>query len=281
MSLSTRISYEGWFRLWVGVALALLLVAWFIPYGWVLGGIVGVAGVVVSCRILWFWKRVSARLPIFLMLHSVNDTIVHEDCANNSIRPKELEQLIVNLKAAGYRFQTAYEASVSPCRRSVVLTFDDGFVDNYTELFPILKRHQVKATLFVTNLGATNPEFLSEAQIREMAASGLVEFGGHTAEHTTLGQASEEATRVAITENFLWLSNILGDPPKTFAYPCGQHTEHSLKVLQELEIPFAFTMYKKMRPVEEAPLLIHRQIIPRGKTPLQNYLLATRGKYKI
>ncbi len=275
------LSYEGKFRLAVGLWVAAIIACCFAPYGWVAAMLWLVVGLLYSTQLTWWAPRVRATLPTFLMLHSVSDTIIDETCANNSLRPAELDRLIVDLKAAGYTFQTATEACKTPCRRSMCLTFDDGYVDNYTELFPILKRHQVKATCFITSRGETDPAFLSIAQVREMAASGLVEFGGHTACHTVLGACSREETEDAITSNIEWLTKVLGEKPQAFAYPCGEYTEHTLAVLTALGIPYAYTMHKKMRPVAEAPLFIHRQIIPRGKTPLQAYLLATRGKYKL
>ncbi len=281
MTLLSKLSYEGRIRLGCALALVVGLGAAWVPYGWALWVALGLLGVWAVAQGTWYWKRVPAKLPIFLMLHAVNDDVVDASCANNSIRPAELERLIVDLKQAGYTFQTAYEAATTPCHRAVAMTFDDGYADNYTELFPILKRHAAKATLFVTSRGETDATFMTPAQIREMADSGLVEFGGHTAGHTPLGQHSEAEARKAIGANLEWLEKILGEKVKTFAYPCGQYTPQALKVLGELGIPYAFTMHKKMRPVAEAPLLIHRQIIPRGKTPLQNYLLATRGRCKI
>lgn len=238
-------------------------------------------GIWVSLQRTWWRPRVPAKLPIFLMLHAVSDEVIDDSCANNTIRPSELERLIIDLKAAGYVFQTATEAAETPASRSVALTFDDGFVDNYTELFPILKRQAVKATYFVTNRGATDSAFLSPEQIREMYASGLVEFGGHTAEHSVLDTLTPEASEGAIRENVKWLTDVLGFAPVSFAYPCGGYNDTIVEQVKNAGYRYAFTMHKKMRPVAKAPLLIHRQIIPRGKTPLQNYLLATRGKYRL
>lgn len=234
-----------------------------------------------SLRWTWWLARVPAQIPVFLMLHSVSDAVVDESCANNSIRPQELARLIVDLKAAGYVFQTATEAAEKPLRRSVVITFDDGYVDNYKYLFPILKQHQVKATCFITNRGSADSAFLTPEQVREMYASGLVEFGGHTVAHSVLDTLTLEEAEVAIRENVKWLTEVLGVAPVSFAYPCGGYNDAIVDLVKAAGYRYAFTMHKRMRPVAPAPYHIHRQIIPRDKTPLQNYLLATRGKYKV
>ncbi|MBO7181850.1 MAG: hypothetical protein J6V91_03575, partial [Kiritimatiellae bacterium] len=64
-------------------------------------------GIGVSLQRTWWRPRVPAKLPIFLMLHAVSDEVIDDSCANNTIRPSELERLIIDLKAAGYVFQTA------------------------------------------------------------------------------------------------------------------------------------------------------------------------------
>lgn len=232
-----------------------------------------------SLRYVWWLPRVSRHLPLFLMLHSVSDAVVEAKCPNNSLRPKELETLIGNLLAAGYTFQTASEAIRNPVNRSVVLTFDDGYVDNYTNLFPILKRFQVPATLFITDRGDTDSDnFLTREQVREMQASGLVEFGGHTAHHMVLDALPLDAAEREIRENQQWLSDVLGKAPACFAYPCGGYNEAIIRAVEAAGYSYAFTMHKKMRPVAGDPYRIHRQIIPRGKRPLEAYLIATRGK---
>ena len=233
------------------------------------------------CRCAWWWPRWPADVPSFLMLHSVSEDVIDASCPNNTIRPAELERLIVMLKARGYAFRTFGEAAAAPGRRTVVLTFDDGYADNYTELFPILKRQDVSATCFVTNRGETDPRFLSPRQIREMDASGLVEFGGHTAGHAVLDAVPEPEAFREIAENKAWLEKALGKGVRSFAYPCGGVNEAVVRLVRDAGYDYAATMEKKMRPPAADPYRIHRQIIPRGMRTWQSYLLATRGKWKI
>lgn len=278
-------SWEKQFKACVAVGLIAIGAQLVSPLPWtvrvVCAAVPVIVGIIISSQRTWWRRRVSAKLPIFLMLHSVADDVVDASCANNTLRPAELERLIIDLKAAGYVFQTATEAAEAPLPRSVALTFDDGYLDNYTELFPILQRQQVKATCFITNRGAEDPAFLSPTQIRQMQASGLIEFGGHTAAHTVLDTLPPEAVEHAIRANVNWLTEVTGQAPVSFAYPCGGYNDFVVEQVKAAGYRYAFTMHKKMRPVVADPLRIHRQIIPRGKTPLQNYLLATRGKYRL
>lgn len=251
------------------------------PWLWVAFGLLAVGALLFSTKVALWHPRVPAQQPILLMLHSVSDEVIDPTCPNNSLRPHELEQLILSLQHAGYVFLTMDEVLANPQPRAVLLTFDDGYVDNYTNLFPILQRTGAKATCYITNRGETDPVFLTPAQVQEMQASGLVTFGGHTANHTKLDEVPLEVATREIAENVTWLTKVLGHAPRSFAYPCGGRTPEVIEVVKYQGYETAVTMDKKMRPIAENPYLIHRQIIPRGKTPWQAYALATRGRYKI
>jgi peptidoglycan/xylan/chitin deacetylase (PgdA/CDA1 family) len=245
-------------------------------------------------RNLWWWP--TWKVPSFVILHSVGEDVVDPCCPNNTLRPDELRNFIKAMRQAGYVFKTFADAVASGDARTVSLTFDDGFIDNYTALFPILNELTCPATCFVTNRG--NPDFprerwstedpippnahyLTAAMIREMDASGLVEIGGHTAGHTTLTKVSLESAEREIIDNKKWLESVLGHKIVSFAYPRGGENERIVSLLTAAGYKYAAAMKKKMRPVETEYYRIHRQIIPRGLETWKSVLLATRGKWKI
>lgn len=249
---------------------------------WWLASLAAVAATAwLMCRCTWWWPRWPPDVPSFLMLHSVSDDVVDPSCPNNTIRPDELEGLVSLLKSKGYVFRKFSDAVAEPGLRTAVLTFDDGYADNYDVLFPLLKRQGVCATCFATSRGETDGRFLSPAQIREMDASGLVEFGGHTAGHVVLDRVQPEVARREVSSNKEWLEKVLGKPVRSFAYPCGGENENIVRIVREAGYECAAAMVKKMRPPGLDPYRIHRQIIPRGMKTWQAYLLATRGKWKI
>lgn len=229
----------------------------------------------------WWWPRVSASVPIVLMLHSVAEEVVNRVTPNNTVRPGELEALIVRLRQRGYVFQTLSEAFDKPLRRSVVFTFDDGCRDNYDVLFPLALRLDIRATCFVTNQGERDSAYISASQMREMDASGRFEFGGHTANHATLTDYEPQTVRREIRENKAHLEEVLGHPVNAFSYPCGRFTPSTMEEVRAAGYRMAVTMEKRMRPLAANPFRIHRQIIPRGLDSAAAYLLVTRGRYKL
>ena len=67
---------------------------------------------------------------------------------------------------------------------SCILTFDDGYVDNFYYAFPLLKRFKLKATIFINTLYIDNdPDYLTWEQIKQMQDSGLVDFELHSHRH--------------------------------------------------------------------------------------------------
>lgn len=281
------ISPEVRIRLCQGAFFFLLaLGGWlWIRFGEWLGPAVMLADVAVGVSLFWarfpfLLPRKSAKRPVVLMLHAVGEKVADPRAPNNTVRPGELARLIADLLDAGYAIQPLCEAMDprSRKRRSLVLTFDDGWADNYSDLFPILRHYDIAATFFLTD--RRGGHFLTDAQIKEMLTAGVMEVGGHTSHHVRLAQACDETTaQWEIEENKRTLERLTGRPIVSFAYPFGDFSEREEALVHDAGYRFAVTMHKKTRRLE--PLRIPRQIIPRGVGRMGAYLLATRGKHRL
>lgn len=145
-------------------------------------------------------------------------------------------------------------------RKSVAVTFDDGYLDNYEIALPILLDHQMKATFFViTNMIGDLPKssdegkrlcpsrhMMTKQQLREMHNSGM-EIGSHTRTHIHVRdelRRSYDAAWNELAGSRQALEDMLGSEVRTFCYPNGQKgvfDEATKKLLQDAGYYYAAT----------------------------------------
>ena len=123
---------------------------------------------------------------------------------------------------------------LSSYQKPVILTFDDGYKDNYTVLFPLLKKYNVKATIFIfpNNIG-TNNNFLTWDMVREMQASGLVSFQSHTMSHSDLNSLSEAKQRTELEESKRIITEKTGRECFVLCYPSGKYNNTTLYLAKQ------------------------------------------------
>lgn len=116
----------------------------------------------------------------------------------------------------------------------VLITFDDGWRSNYSEIFDFMKEKNIKYNIFLA-VGeiSNNPDYLTWEQIREMHNSGLVGFGAHTYSHVSMKDIGEIDIQKEIDEANEKIFEEVGVYPSDFCYPYGQFTEYSNTFLLE------------------------------------------------
>lgn len=176
--------------------------------------------------------------PTVLMYHLILD----EPYTPNTVLfvpPADFEshlQVLQDLK-----IETLFADEFGPCEKnSVILTFDDGYEDNYTNLFPLLKKYNMKATIFIIAYKIDKPGYLTSSQIKEMAASGLVRFGSHTLDHPILTSLSNDDLHAQFNGAQWIISQLTGQSITTLAYPSGYYDSRVMAIAEEY-YKFAFT----------------------------------------
>jgi len=148
------------------------------------------------------------------------------------VRPEDLDAQLQYLADNGYTpiwFEDL--AHVDQIEKPVILTFDDGYADNYHELFPLLQKYGMKATIFVvTGTIDYNPRNLTSEQIRELSDSGLVSIQSHTVTHPYLGQLTPEEQEWELTQSKLALLRLTGKEPYVICYPAGSYNKDTLEL---------------------------------------------------
>ena len=104
--------------------------------------------------------------------------------------------------------------------RPIIITFDDGHLNNYTTAFPIMKKYGFTGVVYIVGNYLGADQYMNIDQIKEMAAAGW-EVGSHSISHQDLTTLDPERQRYEIVESRTMLQNELGVPVLTIAYPFG------------------------------------------------------------
>lgn len=164
------------------------------------------------------------KIPV-LMYHGVSD--VTWGIANLFMKVNDFEE---QLKYINENFETIFMEDIDKfgSKKAVVLTFDDGYVDFYTNVLPLLKKYNMKANLYVID-NADGGVYLTKDQIKEIADSGLVSIGSHTETHATLTNLSTEKLDYEFRESKQNLEQLIGKEVKTICYPTGAYNNRVLE----------------------------------------------------
>lgn len=182
--------------------------------------------------------------------------------------PGRFNRQISYLKSRGFVFYSASElieyylehGSFPP--KGITLTFDDGWKDNYTHAFPVLRQLQLKATIFLVPScigqtsskaqaeGESGRQHLSRAEILEIARYGI-EFGSHSMNHKLLHQIPQPEVKLEVEESKRQIEDLLQKPCKVFAYPAGYFSEEAQRAIADAGYLAAFsTVYGPTNPLD-------------------------------
>ena len=104
--------------------------------------------------------------------------------------------------------------------RPMIITFDDGHMNNYTTAFPIMQKYGFTGVLYVVGTYIGADQYLNADQIKEMAVAGW-EVGSHSMRHLDLLALDRTEQKYEIFESREYLEEKLGIPIQSFAYPFG------------------------------------------------------------
>ncbi len=173
--------------------------------------------------------------------------------------PERFRQQLDFLQQQGYQTvnldqaQAFLEGKLSPQKfpKPLLITFDDGYDGVYGYAFPQLKKHKMRAVVFlvVSQVDRLKPTaHLTKDQLKEMSSSGVFEFGSHTynmhvpiPERRAAGQLSAFAIRRDLTRSREVLQDWLGKPVRSLAWPYGHYDEGCLELAKQSGFRLVFT----------------------------------------
>jgi len=162
---------------------------------------------------------------------------------NFSITPENFESHILCLKQRKIKFITLHQLISDiknygvECSDTVVLTFDDGWLDNYQYAYPILIKHGISACFFVTakefDENISNPRTMTINQIRHLLNAGM-EVGSHTMTHPPrLSQLDVRTIMEEVSVSKFILENKLQIEVEYFAYPGGDFNAFTVEIVKK------------------------------------------------
>jgi len=108
--------------------------------------------------------------------------------------------------------------------RPVILSFDDGWENQFANGFPLLQKYGFTATFFVVTNYLDRPNFMTTEQLKTMIAAGMT-IGGHSRSHPALPSiGNAQRLKDEIAGSKAWLEDRLGVAIDAFAYPYGSYT---------------------------------------------------------
>jgi len=224
------------------------------------------------------WQPRPRRRVLVLCYHSIHPTLPFASATPEVFR-QHLRWLRTHCEVVPLTALAARARSGGGERPLVAITFDDGYEDNYSYAFPLLREAGFSATIFLTtgliardtgviqtfcdlyNVAPDAVAGLTWQQIREMQRGGL-EFGAHTHTHPNLAYIGTERARFEIRASRQILEEQLQVPVTTFAYPFGKPALHfdagTVRVVAGLGFECAVAIHYRGVRADDSPFSIPR-----------------------
>lgn len=228
------------------------------------------------------WEQITWGVPV-LMYHAFGKG----DERDRYVVPRRaLARQLLLLRLLRYRgirleelVDDLLEARLPP-RRAVVITIDDGYVDNLEVAAPLLRRLAFPATVYLVSgrLGSVNRwtgdgalsgrPLLNWGQVERLATYG-VGIGAHTRTHAALPNVADDAVEKEVSGSREELEARLGSPVRTFAYPYGELDDRAVEAVAGAGFAGACTVEPRLAGLDEDPLRVPRIEVRAGESLLR------------
>jgi peptidoglycan/xylan/chitin deacetylase (PgdA/CDA1 family) len=188
------------------------------------------------------------------------------------VDPTTFAAELQTLQSGGYHaitqaqlFDALYHGAALP-PKPVIISVDDGYLDDVRTILPDLERMHMVATFFVITGRTSEPGFVDAAQIRALDRAGM-DVGDHTAHHVDLAELTPSELQTETAGSRQDLEHILGHPVYFFAYPFGEYNAAVLRAVSAAGFTMAYTTQGGITESTAAPLTMPRIHVGRATTP--------------
>lgn len=227
-------------------------------------------------RTLYVSKK-KREVPV-IMYHRVITTENEKGVNGIYVTEEQFEEHLKILKSKGFQsisIDTLISKLILPKDKYIIITFDDGYKDNFDNAIPLLKKYGFNAYIFMITGVKQNIwdkesetrlfEIMDDEQIRFASKNGI-EIGGHTLNHYHLPEIESDIANKEIIDNKNEIEEIIGKEISVFAYPYGEFSEETISLVKDAGYKYAFTTDKGSKALHENPFTIRRiAIFPNTK----------------
>ncbi len=156
-----------------------------------------------------------------------------------SVNPAQFESHLAYLRQAGYETISMKQLAFALSGRAdlplkpIVITFDDGYRDNYKNAYPLLRKYGYTGTFFIFNypIDTNNVDYLTWEMVIEMHKAGM-EFGSHSYSHPNMRGKDVDFLVYEILGSKEAIEKRTGESVRFFAYPSGRYDNLTIRVLK-------------------------------------------------
>ncbi|NLR10434.1 MULTISPECIES: polysaccharide deacetylase family protein [Lactobacillaceae] len=213
----------------------------------------------------WLKLKQPLKLPI-LMYHSIS--------SGNQLRvpKKQFTAEMAYLKQHHYRTLTTAEAiralttNTVPQKKVVWITLDDAYKDNLTNGLPALEKYNLHATINVITGFTHKTNHLSLAQMKEMKATGHVDFASHTVQHLNLDELTATQQKQELVKSKQLLDSQLDQNTKMLCYPAGRANATTHRLAKQSGYQIALTTQEGFATMKQGRYNLSRLRVTPGMT---------------
>ena len=184
----------------------------------------------------------NIKIPV-LIYHNFRTPIPYnEDVYKLFSSQENFEENVKTLLDAGYTFvnlEDLYKydnGEIGLPEKVMVITMDDGQIGCYTDAFPVLKKYNVPATIFIVNTLVGTPDYFSWEQAKEMYDTGLVKIHCHGYKHSEYSSVDKQVLIDDYEKSHKEIEEHLedSDVQKIMAYPAGKSSAETIRTLKSI-----------------------------------------------
>ena len=187
---------------------------------------------------------ISTPIPI-LMFHYIRSVSKADDPLGYdlSIEPTLFAEYLDRLVEAGYKTITPAQFLTGKVpTNSIILSFDDGYLDFYQVAYPLLSQRKMTAVIFAISgfLDDKDGRYLTRTQVKTLSDAGI-EIGSHTVDHANLAEIDTKRIQDELLISRQVLEQITGKRVGAIAYPSGKYNDDTLRLADYVGYSFGVT----------------------------------------